>query len=99
MAMKAPRRSSDSVAANGGSSQPGFGIAFKGDVLREQMQLRGLTGSALAGLASVSNATISNALASRRLHPATFRRIAAAMTQIELVPGIESLIASGDWTS
>ena len=69
------------------------GIAFKSRVLRDQMRLRGLSGAALAQLARVSDATISNALAGRRLHPATFRRIAAALYAVELVPGMDTLAA------
>ena len=71
-----------------------FGVAMKGPVLREQMRLRGLTGAQLARLAEVSEATISNALAGRRLHPGTFRLIAAALAKVEVVPGAESLAAA-----
>ena len=62
-----------------------FGIAMKGDVLRHQMRLRGLTGSGLAHLTRLSDATISNALAGRRLHPTTFRKIVAQLEALELL--------------
>jgi len=74
--------------------RPGpFGVAVKGDVLREQMRLRGLTGTALARATGLSDATISNALAGRRLHPATFRKIAAHLAKVDLIPGAEALAA------
>lgn len=79
-----------------------YGVAMRGDVLREQMQLRGLTSADLARLAgaempfkktSLSPATISHALAGRRLHPRTFRAIAAALAKVEPVPGSDVLAA------
>jgi transcriptional regulator with XRE-family HTH domain len=73
-----------------------FGIAMKGDVLRHQMRLRGLTGSALARLTRLSDATISNALAGRRLHPNTFRRIVAQLAKVEVLPNAELLAAAYD---
>lgn len=78
-----------------GSGGP-FGIAMKGDVLRQQMRLRGLTGSALARLTRLSDATISNALAGRHLHPNTFRRIVAQLAKVEVMPGAELLAAADD---
>jgi transcriptional regulator with XRE-family HTH domain len=70
-----------------------FGVAVKGEVLRQQMRLRGLTGTALARATGLSDATISNALAGRRLHPATFRKIAAHLAKVDPIPGAESLAA------
>lgn len=70
-----------------------FGVAVKGEVLRQQMRLRGLTGTALARATGLSDATISNALAGRRLHPATFRKIAAHLAKVDPIPGSESLTA------
>jgi hypothetical protein len=78
-------------AAGGQPGRPSSGITFKAGVLREQMRLRGLSGAALARLARVSDATISNALAGRRLHPDTFRRIAGALAAVALVPGMDAL--------
>jgi hypothetical protein len=75
-----------------GAPEP-FGIAINGAVLRRQMRVLGLTGVALARHAGLSDATISNALAGRRLHPATFRRIAAALASVEAIPGAEALTA------
>jgi transcriptional regulator with XRE-family HTH domain len=66
---------------------------MNGAVLRGQMRLRGLTGAALARLTGLSDATISNALAGRRLHPSTFRLIAAGLAKVEVVPGAEALAA------
>ena len=72
-----------------------YGIAMKGAVLREQMRWRGLTGAALARATGLSDATISNALAGRRLHPATFRRIVAHLAEVDPVPGSEALAVEG----
>lgn len=55
------------------------------------MRLRGLNGAALARHAQVSEGTISNALAGRQLHPDTFRRIAAALDAVAMVPGLNAL--------
>src|SRR5262249_26462446 len=60
------------------------GLAFDGGVLRRQMHLRGLNNAALAKRTGLSDATISNALAGRSLHPRTFRAIAAALYEVEL---------------
>ena len=68
-----------------------FGVAMRGDVLRHQMWLRGLTGADLGRLTGLSDSTISNALAGRRVHPSTFRRIAAHLAKVDVVPGAESL--------
>ncbi len=68
-----------------------FGVAMRVDVLRHEMRLRGLTGAALGRLAGLSNATISNALAGRRLHPSTFRKIAAHLARVEVIPGADAL--------
>jgi hypothetical protein len=62
-------------------------------MLRHQMRLRGLTGTALARLTGLSDATISHALAGRRLHPSTFRKIVAHLAKVELIPGAEDLAA------
>ncbi len=70
-----------------------FGVVVRTDVLRQQMRLRGLTGADLGRLAGLSDATISNALAGRRLHPSTFRKIAAHLARVEVVPGAEVLAA------
>lgn len=79
---------------NDGRVRPGsFGVAIKGEVLREQMRLRGLTGAALARATGLSDATISNALAGRQLHPATFRKIVAHLAKVDLIPGAEALAA------
>ncbi len=72
------------------SSGP-FGVAMRGDVLRHQMWLRGLTGTDLGRLTGLSDSTISNALAGRRVHPGTFRRIVVHLAKIAIVPGAESL--------
>jgi transcriptional regulator with XRE-family HTH domain len=85
-----------SVHQCGGGSDvrrsPGpFGVAIRVDVLRHEMRLRGLTGAALGRLAGLSNATISNALAGRRLHPCTFRKIAAHLANVEVIPGADAL--------
>jgi transcriptional regulator with XRE-family HTH domain len=71
-----------------------FGVAVKGDVLRRQMRLRGLTGTALARMSGVSDATISHALAGRRLHPTTFRKIVAHLARVDVIPGAEDLAAN-----
>jgi transcriptional regulator with XRE-family HTH domain len=68
-----------------------FGVAMKGTVLREQMRQRGLTGAELARLTGLSEGTISNALAGKRLHPATFRQIANELAKVDVVPGAELL--------
>ncbi len=70
-----------------------FGVAVKGEVLRHQMQLRGLTGAALRQLTGLWDATISHALAGRRLHPSTFRKIVAHLARVEVIPGAEDLAA------
>jgi transcriptional regulator with XRE-family HTH domain len=70
-----------------------FGVVVRADILRQQMRLRGLTGADLGRLAGLSDATISNALAGRRLHPSTFRKIAAHLARVEVVPGAEALAA------
>jgi lambda repressor-like predicted transcriptional regulator len=70
-----------------------FGVRIRGAVLREQMRLGGLTGAQLARQTGLSEATISNALAGRRLHPSTFRLIAAALAKVEVIPGAEALAA------
>ena len=70
-----------------------FGVAVKADVLRHQMRLRGLTGSALARMTGLSDATISHALAGRRLHPSTFRKIVTHLARTEVIPGAEDLAA------
>lgn len=76
------------------ATSPGpFGVTIRGAVLREQMRLRGLTGAQLARMTELSEATISNALAGRRLHPSTFRQIAAALAEVEVIPGAEALAA------
>jgi transcriptional regulator with XRE-family HTH domain len=78
---------------NVGQVRPGpFGVAVKGELLREQMRLRGLTGTALARATGLSDATISNALAGRRLHPMTFRKIAAHLAKVDPLPGAEALV-------
>lgn len=71
-----------------------FGVALKGDVLRQWMTQRGLTGAALAKGAGLSEGTISNALAGRRLHPQTYRLIAGYLAKVEVVPGAELLGAA-----
>ena len=72
-----------------------FGVAIKGDVLRQQMRLRGLTGTELARLAGLSDATISNALAGRRVHPGTFRRIVVQLAKLDVIAGAEALVNHG----
>ena len=62
-------------------------------MLRRQMRLRGLTGSALGRLTGLSDATISHALAGRRLHPSSFRKIGAHLARLEVIPGAEDLAA------
>jgi hypothetical protein len=76
---------------NGRAPRGPFGVAMKANVLRREMRLRGLTGTALGRLTGLSNATISNALAGRRLHPSTFRKIAANLARVEVIPGAEAL--------
>lgn len=82
------------LTARRGACPGAFGVAMRGDVLRHEMRVRGLTGAALARLTGLSDATISNALAGRRLHPSTFRVIAAQLARVEVVPGAEALAAS-----
>ena len=82
------------LTARRGACPGSFGVAMRGDVLRREMRLRGLTGAALARLTGLSDATISNALAGRRLHPSTFRSIAAQLAKVEVVPGAEALAMS-----
>jgi transcriptional regulator with XRE-family HTH domain len=76
-----------------GSSTP-FGVAVNANALRRQMQLRGLTGTALARRARVSEATISHALNGRRIHPAKLRAIADALSQVQPLPGADALVES-----
>jgi hypothetical protein len=88
------------INRDGGSERPrrgSFGVAIRADVLRHEMRLRGLTGTALGRLTGLSNATISNALAGRRLHPSTFRRIAANLARVEVIPGAEALAQEERW--
>ena len=70
-----------------------LGVAVKGDVLRRQMWLRGLTGTDLARLSGLSDATISHALAGRRLHPTSFRKIVAHLARVDVIPGADDLAA------
>ncbi len=74
-------------------SSGAFGVEVRADALRHQMRLRGLTGAALARLTGLSDATISHALAGRRLHPATFRKIVVHLARVEIIPGAEDLAA------
>lgn len=75
------------------------GISPNGAALRRQMQLRGLTAAELAGLAELSPATVSNALAGRGLHPHTYRALAEALTKAPIVPGVELLAGAEELDS
>jgi hypothetical protein len=85
---------SDGEESGGRRGAGPFGVAVKGDVLRRQMWLRGLTGTDLARLSGLSDATISHALAGRRLHPTSFRKIVAHLARVDVIPGAEDLAAN-----
>ncbi len=70
-----------------------YGIAVNGRELRQQMQLRGLSGAELARKAKVSAATVSQAVNDRRVHPRKLHAIVAALGSIEPLPGLAQFAA------
>lgn len=55
----------------------------------------GLHGCDLARLAGVSAATMSSAMHGRPVSPRTIRKIAAALTRVPVVPGLDDLLEAG----
>jgi transcriptional regulator with XRE-family HTH domain len=84
---------SDGEASGSRRGSGSFGVVVRGDVLRRHMRLRGLTGSDLARMSGLSDATISHALAGRHLHPSSFRKIVAHLARVDVIPGAEDLAA------
>lgn len=73
---------------NGGS----HGVRVKAIRLRSWMESLGLTNAGLAREAKVSRATVSNALSGRPIQRSTFRAIAAALADLQPIPGADQLI-------
>ena len=62
------------------------------DRLDRELACRGWTANDLARAAGVSAATISGVRKGGRVAPLTLRKIAIALTQAEVVPGVEQLL-------
>jgi transcriptional regulator with XRE-family HTH domain len=68
------------------------GTALKQQRLRLEMTKRGLPAVDLARLAGLSPATMTAALHGRAVSTTTLLRIAVALTETKVVPGVEDLI-------
>ena len=68
--------------------------AIDPDALRRELGRRGMTQAELAGVAGISEATISHAMTGRRIAWTTLRRLARALTVTPTLPELELLIPS-----
>jgi hypothetical protein len=70
----------------------GYGVRVKGDALRREMEIRGVTGGDVARRARVAASTVSQALHGRRVHPRKLQAIVAVLAQIDPIPELVRLI-------
>ena len=69
-----------------------YGVAVRGQRLRHEMHIRGLTGSALAQRAGVAPSTVSQALNDRRVHPSKLQAIVEALARVQPIPELVKLL-------
>ena len=69
-----------------------YGVAVKGNELRQFRLLRGLTGAELARRARVSPATVSQAEHGRRIHPQKMQSIIGVLSSVEPIEGLATLV-------
>ena len=70
-----------------------MGIRVHRDRLDHAMAVRGLTGRELAALAGVTRKAMSRARRGQPVTPATFAKLAEALTRVPVVIGAERLVA------
>ncbi len=72
------------------------GVKLASERLLLELTLRGVSQAEFSRRAQLSESTISAAAQGRRVSPATFRSIAAALAELPILKGASALLASND---